>query len=207
MQKRKITDISGVILAGGANNRFNGKLKAKTVIGGLPIISRIINTIVEIFDEIIIVTNTPEAFEEYSNFKIVRDQFLMVGPLGGIHAGMKASSKMAVFVFAGDMPFIEKNLINSQISHYFKTDCEALIPRSLLNEEPLHAIYSNSILEKLEDFLSVSEEYAIRDFLRGLRVSYLLMPESKEIQKAFTNINTPSDLDAIEKLPGLKNPK
>src|SRR5450759_2128051 len=124
-----VHNISGVILAGGANKRFNGITKAKIVIDGKTIISRIIDTIGDIFDEIIIVTNTPEEFKEYTNFKLVSDKFLKIGPLGGIHAALKASSKEAMFVFAGDMPLIDKRVITRQIDFFNSHKCDILIPR------------------------------------------------------------------------------
>jgi molybdopterin-guanine dinucleotide biosynthesis protein A len=52
-----VHNISGVILAGGSNKRFTGMTKANIVIGGKTIISRIMEIIRDIFDEIIIVTN------------------------------------------------------------------------------------------------------------------------------------------------------
>ena len=98
-------NISGVILAGGANKRFGGITKAKVVIDGLTIISRIIFVIEDLFSEIIIVTNRSEEFRDLISFKIVEDQYLNAGPLGGIHSALKSSSEDAIFVFAGDMPF------------------------------------------------------------------------------------------------------
>jgi molybdopterin-guanine dinucleotide biosynthesis protein A len=83
-----VHSISGIILAGGANRRFNGMTKSNIIIDGKTIISRITDTIRDIFDEIIIVTNTPEEFKEYNKYKIVSDQFLKVGPIGGIHAAL-----------------------------------------------------------------------------------------------------------------------
>lgn len=127
-----ISDISGVILAGGTNTRFGGRIKAKTDIGGKTIISRIIDSISVIFDEIIIVTNTPSEYIEYQNVKLTADTFLKIGPLGGIHAAIKASSKKSVFVFAGDMPLLDNNLITEQIAAYDDQKCDILIPR--LNE-------------------------------------------------------------------------
>jgi molybdopterin-guanine dinucleotide biosynthesis protein A len=90
-----IPGISGVILAGGNSKRFNGIVKAKIIIEGKTIISRIIETIENIFDEIIVVTNTPKEFQEYTGCKIIGDQFLNKGPLGGIHAALKKSKKEA----------------------------------------------------------------------------------------------------------------
>jgi molybdopterin-guanine dinucleotide biosynthesis protein A len=161
----KVKKISGVILAGGASSRFGGKTKSTMTVGGVSIISRMIETLSEIFDEIIIVTNKPEEFQEFRKCKIVRDEYKKVGPLGGIHAAMNVSSNPAIFVFAGDMPFITKELIVSQVKLYNELKCDVLIPRMDTYDEPLHAIYSLITFIKLDYFLLTSREYAIRDFL------------------------------------------
>ena len=71
-----IRNISGVILAGGASKRFNGLIKPMIAIDGKTIISRMIDAISDILNEIIIVTNTPALFKEYKYCRIVNDQFL-----------------------------------------------------------------------------------------------------------------------------------
>jgi len=197
-------NISGVILAGGANMRFKGITKAKIVIDGKTIISRILETISEIFDEIIIVTNTPDEFKEYSNYNIVSDQILKVGPLGGIHAALKSSSKEALFVFAGDMPLLEKKLIIKQIDFYNNHKCDILIPRIDQYIEPLHAIYNISILKGLEEYLSGDHNYAVRDFFSKVNISYLEFEDTEETNKAFTNINSPLDILTVEKILGIR---
>ena len=139
--------ISGVILAGGSNKRFGGITKANVVIEEETIISRIISAIGGLFDEIIIVTNTPEEFREFIQCKIVKDQYLKAGPLGGIHAALKESSENAIFVFAGDMPFLDKNIITDQINEFNKNEYDVLIPSINQFIEPLHAIYRKSVIE------------------------------------------------------------
>ncbi len=123
-----VNKISGVILAGGSNERFGGITKANVVIGGRSIISRIISTIGGLFDEIIIVTNKPEEFPEFIQYKVVKDQYLNTGPLGGIHAALKASSGDALFVFACDMPFLDEKIISDQINEFNKKEYDVLIP-------------------------------------------------------------------------------
>jgi molybdopterin-guanine dinucleotide biosynthesis protein A len=190
--------ISGIILAGGGNRRFNSITKANIVIDGKRIISRIIDTIRDIFDEIIIVTNTPGEFKEFKNYKIVSDQFLNVGPLGGIHAALKASSNDAIFVFAGDMPLLDKRLINRQIDFYFSNKCDVLIPSIGELIEPLHSIYSISVLKSLEEYLSGDHDYAVREFIKILDARYLQFEGSEENKNAFTNINSASDLKHLK---------
>ena len=189
--------ISGVILAGGSNKRFGGITKANVVIDGETIISRIISTISDLFDEIIIVTNKPEEFQEFIQYKMVEDQYLKAGPLGGIHAALKASSEDAIFVFAGDMPFLDKEIITDQINEFSKRQHDVFIPKVDQFIEPLHAIYRKSALNHLERFLLEGKSRAVRDFLSEVNVGYLQMTKNEKTEIAFANINSPSDLEKI----------
>jgi molybdopterin-guanine dinucleotide biosynthesis protein A len=195
-----IDNISGVILAGGENKRFNGMLKANLIVGGRTIISRTSDTLREIFREIIIVTNTPGKFDEYSDFRIVADIIKNKGPLGGIHAALKATSGEAVFVFAGDMPLIDKEIIISLIDSFATRHCDILIPGIGDYIEPLHSIYSKSIIPELEDFLKANKKSAVRDFTEQVNTFYMELENSEKTRRAFTNINYPEDLPALQKL-------
>ncbi|HKK42362.1 MAG TPA: molybdenum cofactor guanylyltransferase [Bacteroidales bacterium] len=192
-----IKDISGVVLAGGANRRFNGLIKSNVVIGGKTIISRITATLDEIFTNIIVVTNTPEAFEELDNYFVVGDHYRNIGPLGGIHAALKASGCNACFVFAGDMPFLDPKLILRQTDYFKKNSCDVLIPHYGSNIEPLHAIYNKSILEELEEFIETQKSYAVRNFLDKVNVGYFDLLPSDVAGKPFTNINYPGDAEGL----------
>lgn len=195
-----ISNISAVILAGGANKRFKGTTKSNIIINGETIISRIVNTLKIIFNEIILVTNTPEEFKEYNYLKIVSDQILKVGPLGGIHAAFKVASTEALFVFAGDMPLLDSKLIMRQIGSYNLSACDILVPRINKYIEPLHAIYNISVIEILEKYLSGNNDYAVREFFKMVNVRYMDFEESEESRNAFTNINSPSDIPHVEKI-------
>jgi molybdopterin-guanine dinucleotide biosynthesis protein A len=189
--------ISGVILAGGTNKRFGGITKSNIIVGGKTIISRMISTIGNIFDEIIIVTNKPEEFREYIQYLIIEDQYLKAGPLGGIHAALKTSSEDAIFVFAGDMPFLDGKIIIDQINEFKNSKYDIFIPETDQFIEPLHAIYRKSVLNDLERFLTERKSRAVRDFLSEENVGYLQIPNTEKTGRAFANINSPSDLAKI----------
>ena len=191
-------NISGVILAGGAGKRFWGRNKSNIPIAGETIMKRMICVIENIFDEIIIVTNTPEEFIEFNRFKIIRDQFIETGPLGGIHAAIETSSKEAIFVFAGDMPFISGEVIINQINYFNTGNYDAIVPQINSLIEPLHSIYNNSVRESLKIFLEGKDNFPVRDFLDKLNVNYMQMEDTKKTRLTFTNINTPDDLLLIE---------
>jgi molybdenum cofactor guanylyltransferase len=187
--------ISGTILAGGAGSRFNGLMKPKIVIDGQTIISRIISVIRDLFDEIIIVTNNPEEFADFNFCTIVQDEIIDAGPLGGIHAALKASSKDAIFVFAGDMPFLDRGIILSQIEAYNNAYCDAVIPVIEEYIEPLHSIYSTSLTHHLEAYFHTDHGNAVKDFIASVNVQYLHLEGSEKNKKTFTNINSASDIN------------
>ena len=189
--------ISGVILAGGANKRFGGITKSNIIINGETIISRIIGNINDLFEEIIIVTNNPSEFPEFAKYKIVEDQYLKAGPLGGIHAALKSSKQDAIFVFAGDMPFLKKEIIAEQIRQFRLKEYDILIPKIGRFIEPLHSIYRVSVLSDLERFMTRGKNRSVRDFISEMNVNYMQIKESEENKRAFTNINSPSDIARI----------
>ena len=197
--------ISGVILAGGANKRFGGKIKAKINIGSKTVISRMLDTVSEIFHEIIIVTNTPEEFTEFSQCTIIPDEFLKIGPLGGIHAAMKFSACDAIFVFAGDMPLVRKQLIVSQMEYYNEHDYEVVTPRIDNYIEPLHSIYRSSILRKVENYISEKSNHALWEFFSQLNVGYFDPGNPGEARNAFQNVNTALDIIIVEKIMRERN--
>jgi len=190
--------ISAVILAGGANKRFNGKTKANIQISGVRIITRIVKVLHEHFDDIIIVTNTPDEFKGFQQFTLVPDEIKNVGPLGGLHAALKVAKNDAVFVFASDMPCISGNMIKKHIEFYNRRKCDAAIPRIKDFKEPLHAIYHKNVYDKLNQFLSSANKYSIENFIADLNVRYHNLDDTEENRKAFININTPQDLACME---------
>lgn len=195
-----IKDISAVVLAGGTNSRFNGQIKSKILVDGKTIISRILETISGIFTEIIIVTNTPSEFTEYQKYKIVGDNFICAGPLGGIHAALRATSKDAVFVFAGDMPLVQESMIMEQIEYFKQNNCEILVPEVGDLIEPLHAIYSTSIMKPVEEWLTTGNKLAVRDFLKNRDHKFFPVKLTDNNRNAFFNINTPADILLVESI-------
>jgi molybdopterin-guanine dinucleotide biosynthesis protein A len=65
--------ITGVILANGVNRRFEGKIKSKLLIAGKPVIEWILYAMEGLFEEILIVTNTPAEYEGFNNCRLVPD--------------------------------------------------------------------------------------------------------------------------------------
>src|SRR3989338_7683808 len=102
----KISDITGVVLAGGKSLRF-GQNKAFALLQGVTLIERVLNVMKTLFDDLLIVTNNPG---DYSSFDVpvVSDLEPDKGPLGGIVTALHYSERDRIFVAACDMPLLDE---------------------------------------------------------------------------------------------------
>ena len=192
--------MSAAILAGGTATRFGGAIKSNLIIDGRDILSRIMDAISGIFNEIIIVTNNPAGYSHFEVKKIISDIFKGVGPLGGIHAALSASSSEAVFVFAGDMPLLNPEIIYEQVELFKEKQPDALIPRIGDYIEPLHSVYRRSILYALEDYILNNTDKSVWRFLNTIQVEYFEPEDEISAANSFISINSPADSDLVEKI-------
>ena len=188
-----LQNISGVILAGGKNSRFQGKQKALLEMKGQSIIEHTLSVFQKLFDDVFIISNTPDEFREITDVPIYSDVYKNIGPLGGIHSALSNTKNEAVFVVAADMPFVTEAVVMQLYAYYNQRDVDILIPRVNLNIEPLHAIYRTSIRPKLELFLNETENYSIRKLFDLVRTEYYLIPDVLTAENPFVNINTPEE--------------
>lgn len=194
MQKK----ITAAILAGGSGSRMKGVVKPNLVLGDKTILARILDVLKRIFNEIIIVSNSPEHFIHYKGCLIAEDNYKGRGPIGGIQAALKAATGDAVFIFAGDMPFLSRELILKQTDLFYELDCDILIPRIDNSIEPLHSVYRRSVLKFLDEYMESSKGNAVRDFFSKRDVRFMDLGD--EMREIFSNINFPSDIPEIERI-------
>lgn len=186
--------ISAAILAGGENLRFNGKIKSFLRLQGRYIIDHQLEILKKIFSEIMVITNEPENFSGYNELLKYPDIHPVKGPLSGIHSALYHLQSDSLFVVAGDMPFLSKDLIKKLID--FSYQKMAVIPVNEKGIEPLHGIYHKSLGRPLDLFLKSSDKFSIREFLKTTDPSYFEVPVKYH---SFININSPEDLKKYEK--------
>ena len=199
---RKVAGVTGVILAGGASSRM-GSNKALLLHSSGRIIEGIYRTLAELFDEVIIVTNTPQLYE-FLPCRKVPDIYPGKGVLAGIHSGLSHSSEGAIFVVACDMPQLQAELIRHLSS--LAEDVDVVLPRTDGGYEPLHALYGKGCLPALEQLLENDNKRVI-SLLPMVRVREVSAEEVAGFDRrfgSFVNINTPEDyyrLRNLDKLP------
>jgi molybdopterin-guanine dinucleotide biosynthesis protein A len=191
---------TGVILSGGLNTRFSGREKAFMRVGEKRIIDHIYDLFVEIFEEVILVTNHPLRFLEW-DLKIVTDLFDIRSSLTGIHAGLFHAANPYVFVTACDAPFLKNELVQMLLDR-IDGKVDIIMPQTSAGREPLCAIYSKRCLEVAENHLrhkKLKIQLAFRK-CRMKHVSEKALREKDPDLLSFFNINTPEDLATAEEI-------
>lgn len=187
--------MTGAILAGGMNIRI-GLKKAFLEIGEKRIIDRTAEIYRSIFDEIIIITDTPEDYR-YLKLKTYTDLIPHRGSMGGIYTGLFYSKSDYTFFTACDMPFINENVINQIISEA-KGDYDVIVPYFKHRLHPLHAVYSMRCMETFKIMVE-EQRLKIKDIFLKFRVKRVA--DIAEIEPPpFFNINTMEDFKQAGKI-------
>lgn len=186
---------TAIILAGGKSSRM-GFDKQFLKINEKRLINIIINKLEEEFDEIIIVTNKPEAYNNF-NEKILADIIKGMGPLGGIHSGLKESSSEYAFIIACDMPNINIDYIK-YMKKIIKDEPIDVCTTYYKNYiEPFHGFYSREIVKDIENYLIHDNRRSIYDLVIKLNTYYIKESKAREYSfnwDMFSNLNTEEEL-------------
>jgi molybdopterin-guanine dinucleotide biosynthesis protein A len=189
-----------VILSGGLAARYDGTEKALLQVGGVRILDRIYEIYRELFDEIILVTNSPEKFLEW-DLLIVADIFPIRSSLTGIHAGLFYATNPYAFISACDTPFLKKEMVETVIGR-IEAQIDIVMPETSAGFEPLCAAYSKRCLEAAQNNLE-QEKLKITRTFRKSRIKTISEKVLRQIDPAlrsFFNINTPGDLQQAEEM-------
>lgn len=178
-----------IILAGGASARM-GRDKACLEMDGSTVLCALVARFAGEFGPVIVVARRGQDLD-VGDAVVVHDSYEGMGPLGGLHAGLTASSDAENFVLACDMPFAEPEVARHLISRLGTHD--AVVPALRAGLEPLHAAYRKSCLPAIGANLDAGI-LRMRDMLDQVDTLFLseddLVPLDPDLC-SFVNINTP----------------
>ena len=154
-----------------------------------------------IFKEIIIVTNKP-AYYQHLNCILTTDALKDFGPLGGIHAGLKAANCESCYFIACDMPNINPDYIMYMSDIMNRSNSyQAVVTRFGNWLEPFNAFYGKSLLTDIEHAYR-EHQIKISDLLAKVQTCYIEETVARSFSpdwSMFDNINTQEDLKVLEK--------
>lgn len=187
------SDLTAFILAGGKSTRM-GTDKAFVEFEGRTLLARALDVARSVTPEVRIVGSN----EKFAPFApVVEDVFCDCGPLGGIHAALRASQTELNLILAVDTPFVSWAFLQYLISQATKSpDAMVVVPRSEEGSQPLCAVYRREFAGVAETALR-AEENKIGRLFQQVRSRII---ERDELESAgfssaiFRNLNTPEEL-------------
>jgi molybdenum cofactor guanylyltransferase len=190
-----------VIQAGGESRRM-GQDKALMPFLGRPLISRVIERLAPLADEILVTTNRPESYR-FLDLPLQPDLIPGRGALGGLYTAVASAKHPLVAVAACDMPFASQELFALERDLLEAEAADVVIPPSEEGHgyDPLHAVYRRETCLPAIQSAIAAEEWKLIAWFPQVKVRTLTPEEMKRCDPsglAFWNLNTPADFAQAE---------
>ncbi len=195
-----ITDVTGILLAGGKSRRM-GEDKRFLHVGERTLFEQSLAVLRSIFRDVLIVIAQDSPPLE-TDAAVIRDLVSDCGSLGGLYTGLSQATTEHVFVVACDMPFLNQEAVRYVIG--LKEEADIVMAEGKNGLQPMHAVYSRRCLPVFAEMVR-THHLKIQDIVAhpSLKVRLINMAELSRIDpegRSFLNVNTPADLEAARKL-------
>ena len=202
-----MTEIPGVVLAGGLARRMGGGDKPMRRIAGKTILDRAIARLAPQCSELIINANgDPERFAGFGLPVIADDVADYPGPLAGILAALDwaaANRPNARWILSapGDCPFLPRDLVSRLEAARAAQDAELAVAASGPQTHPVVGLWSVGLRHELRQALVVEGVRKIDRWTARYRLVTVTWPT--EPLDPFFNANTVEDIAEADRLAAL----
>ena len=194
---------SAFLLCGGQSERL-GFPKELLRVQGAPLAVAMVNRLRDVFSDVCVVTNDPAYLRRSLAVPIQGDEYPGLGPLAGIHAGLKRTRGKAAFFLACDMPLVTSRLIRRLLEAAAKSSAPALVARTPRRAQPLCGVYSTDLAPALAKRLETGRDLGLRRFLKENGADYLDF--TGEEAACFRDVDSPEDLPILQEAFGQVEP-
>ena len=206
-----------IVLAGGRGRRMNAD-KARLPVPGGTLIGRVLGQVGPLFNEVLVSVSPGQEVDlrkmvgarsqtsdrnemsrgipcrildesDEPRLKIVRDEALNLGPLGGIFACLKVAANDACAVVACDIPDVDAPLLRKLARA--AAVAEIAVPVTSKGDfEPLFAVYRKAVIPEIEKLLRAGQRSLI-PLLSRCRTARLQLGDAIRLR----NLNTRQDYE------------
>ena len=192
--------ILGSVLAGGKSQRF-GEDKSQVQLGNQLLIDYVLAEIIDVFNEIIIVSNNPIKFNQSEKVSLIKDFKNNLGPLGGVLSAMKWIKEnnkdyQWVSTFPADTPFFKKQILENFLNQIKPEESKLFFIKSNNTRHNIFGLWSVDLIDKLEEDLENGDR-KVENWANNVGVNIVNMNFEKN--DPFFNINTKEDLEKAKK--------
>ena len=193
--------ILGTVLAGGKSQRF-GEDKSQVLLGKQLLIDYVLAEIIDVFNEIIIVSNNPIKFNQSEKVSLIKDFKNNLGPLGGVLSAMKwikenKKDYQWVSTFPTDTPFFKKQILEDFLKKIKPEESKLFFIKSNNTRHNIFGLWSIKLLDRLEKDLTDGErKVELWANNVGVKIINMEFPNNDP----FFNINTKEDLEKAKEI-------
>jgi len=189
--------MGGVILAGGRSSRM-GTAKADLQFGGETLLEHAVHVVSKAVQPVVIVVGAGQETPAIPGVAVLRDEVPDGGPLVGLLAGLEWLSRHGVeaaFATACDMPFLSAQVIREIAGEL--GDAEVAVPRRDGRWQPLAAVYSTSLIPRIQERLAGGRRSLIGliEASRHREIEPSLLAGVDPGGLALVNVNTPAEYE------------
>jgi molybdopterin-guanine dinucleotide biosynthesis protein A len=197
-------EIVAVLLAGGQSRRMGGGDKSLRLLGGRPILERVIDRARPQVRKVILNANGDPARFSHLGLPVAPDSVAgYAGPLAGIHAALRWTERHApaapwVVSIATDTPFFPQDLVARFLAAVDDEGAELACAASGGRTHPVFGLWPVRLAGALEHALRAEGMRKIDAWTKRYRLA--IVPFATEDYDPFFNVNAPEDLAAAEGL-------
>jgi molybdopterin-guanine dinucleotide biosynthesis protein A len=195
MENGPARDLTAFVLAGGKSTRM-GTDKAFVYYGGRTLLTRALD-LARLAASDVRIVGSKEKFAAFA--PVVEDVIHDCGPLGGIHAALRASRTELNLVLAVDVPFVSWAFLQYLIKQARGApEAAVVVPRGDEGWQPLCAVYRREFAGVAELALRTGQNKITRlfDEVRTRVIDREELEDAGFSPAIFRNLNTPEELEA-----------
>ena len=197
-------NVVGLLLAGGQSRRMGGGDKALRLLGGIPLLDRIIERLRPQVDTLVLNANgDPARFAGYE-LPVVADSVAgFAGPLAGVLAGLDWAASLRpdcpyIVSVATDAPFLPTDLVERLASGLDTAHADLACAASGGRAHPVFALWPVRLREDLRR--AVGDEGIRKVDVWTERHRLVTVPFADQPVDPFFNANRPGDFETAEAL-------
>ena len=193
-------NITGLILAGGRAQRMGGVDKGLIMFRNKPLIESTIERLNPQVASILINANRNITKYAHYGFPVIMDESPdFSGPLAGFSIGLKHCQTPYLLTSPCDSPLLPEDLAEKMMTELESNNLDLVYASSVENgkiwAQPVFCLMRNNLRESLRSFLDKGD-LKIDRWFKELNSGTVIF----ENALAFANVNTPEELEALEKV-------
>ena len=188
--------VTGVVLAGGLARRMNKQDKGLVIFNNKPMVSYAVEVMSQVAETVLINANRNQNKYEQFGYQVISDQTdTFDGPLAGILSAIMHANTDIVCVMPCDSPLFKAKHLQKLLLAISEQNTDIAVAFDGQRMQPVFLALKTTLQNSLESYLQQGN----RKIDSWLEKHNLVKVDFSQDKEVFLNINTLSELEALEK--------